>query len=84
MLDIVFDEATKDVVAWSTRLGKLEAKQGQRLVTWDIQPPSYDANDFRVDVKVGQIVGTPVVPPKTLPERVAELEREVATLKGGR
>lgn len=53
MLEIVYDKDTKEVRAWcadSKEFGNFRPKEGQEVVIWDIPIPSFESQEYKVDV----------------------------------
>lgn len=87
MLEILYDTATKEVRAWNADMsvkGNLTPKEGQGVVIFPIDPPTFDSDWYKVDLENQAIVGNPDYTPPTplrfelhhsgLPDRLERIE----------
>ena len=84
MLEILYDTQTKEVRAWNADMkvkGNLKPKEGQKVVIFPIDPPSFESDIYYVDLANKQIKGNPgYVPPAPFNAR-AEIDDIKTKLK---
>lgn len=62
MLEILYDTATKEVRAWNADdsvQGNLKPKEGQEVVIFPIDPPTFESDVYFVDLANKKLVGNP-------------------------
>lgn len=66
MLEILYDEETKRVLAWNADMsvaGNLIPEEGQKVVIFPIDPPTIESDWHKVDLDNQQLVGNPEYTP---------------------
>ena len=88
MLEILYDVATKEVRAWNADdnvQGNLRPREGQEVVTWDIEPPAFKSDIYYVDLAYQAIVGNPDYveppPPRDLAAEIDDLKAKIEKQK---
>lgn len=85
MLEILYDIATKEVRAWNndeSAQGNFKPKEGQEVVIWDIDPPTFESDWYKVDLENQIIVGNPgYIPPEPFDPRaeIDEIKAKMVT-----
>lgn len=85
MLEILYNIASKEVRAWNADMevtGNLNQKEGQEVVIWNIDPPDFESDWYKVDLENQTIVGNPdYEPPEPFDPRaeIDEIKAKMVT-----